>query len=286
MTSSFLLRCHHVLLAMPYKVFLRLQTLQTIWYWVFNMGEGFPSSWDLWCSNYSILIENRCFCNGKSLLEVDPSSVFRPTPIEHSHVTSQSRENHTGGHFGVQLNGDLVCCTMHLQNAVQTWQLMDLPHKYVRYRYPVHVICETWAHWLRISRLSHTSSYPLVHQDGRHEQKYHGVMQTYISFYHVMKTLYTSHTRHVHDCIKYLSAFRFYRNVLTSEQLNSKICGHGFVLKVVEQPVLGNVPKCVWNRMCVQIWAAGNISGHSIVLTFPTGLDSRNERGGSGGHLN
>jgi len=41
-------RCHHVLLAMPYKVFfLRLQTLQTIWYWVFHMGEGFPSSWDL-----------------------------------------------------------------------------------------------------------------------------------------------------------------------------------------------------------------------------------------------
>jgi len=68
-------------------------------------------------------------------------------------------------------------------------------------------------------------------------------MQTYIIFYHVMKTLYTSHTRHVHDCITYLSAFRFYCNVLTSEQLNSKICGHGFVLKEDEQPVLGNVLK-------------------------------------------
>ena len=63
--------------------------------------------------------------------------------IERFHVTSQSRENHTGGHFGVQLNGGLVCCTMCVQNAAQTWQLMDLPHKYVRYRYPVHVICET-----------------------------------------------------------------------------------------------------------------------------------------------
>jgi len=40
--------------------------------------------------------------------------------IERLHVTSQSRENHTGGHFGAQLDGDLVCCTMRLQNAVQT----------------------------------------------------------------------------------------------------------------------------------------------------------------------
>ena len=110
--------------------------------------------------------------------------------IERFHVTSQSRENRTGGHFGVQLNGDLVCCMMRIQNAVQTWQLMDLPHKYVQYRYPVHVICETWAHWLHSSRLYHTSSCLLVHQDGRHAQKYHGVMQTYIIFHHVMKTLY------------------------------------------------------------------------------------------------
>ena len=120
----------------------------------------------------------------------------RCTCIERFHVTSQSRENHTGGHFGVQLNGDLVCCMMHVQNAVQTWQLMDLPQKYVRYRYPVHVICETWAHWLDSSRLSHISSYLLVHQDGRHAQKYHGVMQTYIIFNHVMKTLYI-HTKSV-----------------------------------------------------------------------------------------
>ena len=110
--------------------------------------------------------------------------------IEHFHVTSQSHENHTGGHFGVQLNGDLVCCKLRMQNTVQTWQLMDLPHKYVRYRYPVHVICETWVHWLLSSRLSHASSYLLVHQDGRHVQKYHGVMQTYITFNHVMKTFY------------------------------------------------------------------------------------------------
>ena len=40
--------------------------------------------------------------------------------IERFHVTSQSRENHTGGHFGVQLNGDLVCCKLRMQNAVQT----------------------------------------------------------------------------------------------------------------------------------------------------------------------
>ena len=39
------------------------------------------------------------------------------------------------------------------------------------------------------SRLSHTSSYLLVHQDGRHAQKYYRVMQTYIIFNHVMKTL-------------------------------------------------------------------------------------------------
>jgi len=44
-----------------------------------------------------------------------------PWIIERFHVTSQSRENRTGGHFGVQLNADLVCCTMRLQNAVQTW---------------------------------------------------------------------------------------------------------------------------------------------------------------------
>ena len=100
----------------------------------------------------------------------------------HSHV-----KTHTGGHFGVQLNGDLVCCMMCMQNAVQTWQLMDLPHKYVQYCYPVHVICETWAHYLHSSRLSHTSSYLLVHQDSHHAQKYHRVMQTYIIFHHVMK---------------------------------------------------------------------------------------------------
>ena len=75
--------------------------------------------------------------------------------------------------------------------CAQTWQLMDLPHKYVRYRYLVHVICETWAHWLHSSRLSHTSSYLLVHQSGRHAQKYHRVMQTCIIFNHVMKTLYS-----------------------------------------------------------------------------------------------
>jgi len=69
---------------------------------------------------------------------------------------------------------------------------MDLPHKYVQYRYPLHVICEMRAYWLRSSGLSHTSSYPLVHQDGRHAQKYHGVMQTYLIFHHVMKTLYTN----------------------------------------------------------------------------------------------
>jgi len=40
--------------------------------------------------------------------------------IERFHVTPQSRENRTGGHFGVQLNGDLVCCMMRMQNAVQT----------------------------------------------------------------------------------------------------------------------------------------------------------------------
>jgi len=105
--------------------------------------------------------------------------------IERFHVTSQSRENHMGGHFGIQLNGDLVCCKLCMQNAVQTWQLMDLPHKYGRYRYLVHVICETWVHWLHSSRLSHTSSYLPVHQDSRHVQKYHGVMQTCIIFHHV-----------------------------------------------------------------------------------------------------
>jgi len=51
--------------------------------------------------------------------------------IECFHVTSQLCESHMGGHFGVQLNGDLVCCMMRMQNAAQTWQLMDLPHKYV-----------------------------------------------------------------------------------------------------------------------------------------------------------
>ena len=120
--------------------------------------------------------------------------------LECFHVTSQSRENRTGGHFGVQLNGDLVCCMMRMQNAVQTWQLMDLPHKYVQYRYPVHVICETWAHWLHSSRLFHTSFYLLVHQDGPRVQKYHGVMQTYIIFNHVMKTLYIR--------IRYVTTFR------------------------------------------------------------------------------
>jgi len=39
---------------------------------------------------------------------------------ERFHVMSQSSENHTGGHFGVQLNGDLVRCMMRMQNAVQT----------------------------------------------------------------------------------------------------------------------------------------------------------------------
>ena len=35
--------------------------------------------------------------------------------IECFHVTSWSGENHTGDHFGVQLNGDLVCCMMCMQ---------------------------------------------------------------------------------------------------------------------------------------------------------------------------
>ena len=119
------------------------------------------------------------------------TAILSGKTIECFHVTSQSRENYTGGHSGVQLNGDLLCCMVCVQNAVQTWQLMDLPHKYVRYRYPVHVICETWAHWLHSSRLSHTSSYLLVHQDSHHAQKYHKVMQTYIIFHHVIKTLYS-----------------------------------------------------------------------------------------------
>ena len=36
------------------------------------------------------------------------------------------------------------------------------------------------------------SSYLLVHQDSHHVQKYHGVMQTYIIFHHMMKTLYSN----------------------------------------------------------------------------------------------
>ena len=147
-------------------------------------------------------------------------------PIELFHVMSQSRENHTaGGHFGVQLNGDLVRCMMRMQHAVQTWQLMDVPHKYVRYHYPVHVICETWAHWQRSSRLSHTSSYPLVHQDGRHAQKYHGVMQTYTMFHHVMKTLYI-HAQKVNlpapTNINILA--RVYKNKLLTHYHNQLAC--------------------------------------------------------------
>ena len=46
--------------------------------------------------------------------------VMQDSSIERFHVTSQSRENHTGGHFGVQLNGDLVCCMVRMQNAVRT----------------------------------------------------------------------------------------------------------------------------------------------------------------------
>ena len=69
----------------------------------------------------------------------------------HSHV----KTIRPSGHFRLSMLHDA-----RMQNAVQTWQLRDLPHKYVRYRYPVHVICETWAHWLHSSRLSHTSCTP------------------------------------------------------------------------------------------------------------------------------
>ena len=98
--------------------------------------------------NSELLIRVYRFSGSKKHLDLlggglGMSVSIRSFAIERFHVTSQSHENHTGGHFGVQLNGDLVCCMMRVQNAAQTWQLMDLPHKYVRYRYPVHVICET-----------------------------------------------------------------------------------------------------------------------------------------------
>ena len=99
----------------------------------------------------TVIIENRQTSNLTALQTI--SAIYEDLKdfcsskvlqgIERFHVTSQSHENQTGGHFGVQLNGALVCCTMLLQNAVQTRQLTDLPRKYVRYRYLVHVICET-----------------------------------------------------------------------------------------------------------------------------------------------
>ena len=53
---------------------------------------------------------------------------------------------------------------------------MDLPHQYVRYM-------------LYVRRERTGCIVLLVHQDGHHAQKYHGVMQTYIIFHHEMKTL-------------------------------------------------------------------------------------------------
>jgi len=60
--------------------------------------------------------------------------------IEHFHVTSQSRENHTGGHFGVQLRLSML----HDAHAKCSPNLtVDGLTSHVQYRYPVHVVCET-----------------------------------------------------------------------------------------------------------------------------------------------
>jgi len=66
------------------------------------------------------------------------------------HVTSQSQEK------GVHMR--------HMQNALQSWQLMDLPHMFkIEFRLP------------------HTNPYVLVDQDGK----------SVADLYHVMKMLYT-----------------------------------------------------------------------------------------------
>ena len=71
-----------------------------------------------------------------------PSLLDMPTatsPYKVFHVMSQSCENHTGSHFGVQLNGDLL----HDAHAKCSPNLTaDLPHKYVQYCYR-YIICET-----------------------------------------------------------------------------------------------------------------------------------------------
>lgn len=53
-------------------------------------------------------------------------------------------------------------CDLYALQTLQTLQLMDLLHKYVRYRYLLHVRSEKQAHWLCSSGLSHTSCYLYV----------------------------------------------------------------------------------------------------------------------------
>ena len=117
--------------------------------------------------------------------------------VERFRVTSQSRENHTGGHFGVQLNGDVVCCTMRVQNAAQTWLL-----HWWTYLTSMFDITTQYMLYVRRERNGcivpdFPIQAPIYLYTGRHAQKYHGVMQTYIIFNHVMKTLYYTHT-HTH----------------------------------------------------------------------------------------
>ena len=64
--------------------------------------------------NSELLIRVYRFSGSKKHLDLlggglGMSVSIRSFAIERFHVTSQSHENHTGGHFGVQLNGDFVC---------------------------------------------------------------------------------------------------------------------------------------------------------------------------------
>lgn len=53
-------------------------------------------------------------------------------------------------------------CNLYALQTLQTLRLMDLLHKYVRYRYLLHVRSEKQAHWLCSSGLSHTNCYLYV----------------------------------------------------------------------------------------------------------------------------
>ena len=95
-----------------------------------------------------------------------------PQMIGCFHVTLYGGARDQTSGAGVQVEWRFSTLLMHMQNALETWRLKDLPCEYVWYCYLLHAMCERQVHWLHSSWLLHTTTYLPVHHDSHHTQKY------------------------------------------------------------------------------------------------------------------